>query len=178
MVKFETKFDSKVADSVNKLAFKKLTPLFIIVSALLLILGVFGIIDNESVEDMGYSIFLIAFGVLFTPLVLILTKVFTKKMNKSMHIMSDDTLETFEFYDDYFIIRQVQNDDYEAYTKGKYNHFFKVIEDNDNYYLYINQASTHVVNKKALVEGSLQELNEIFIKNIPLTKLNLIPKDN
>ena len=166
MIEFQGKFDSNVADSINKRSFKKLWWLFVLCSLVFILLGAVIAVFAEDTSDMVLGILLICFGVLFTPLVMLLTKGLQKKLNKSMPILSPDTVEIYQFYPDKLIITQRKGDEYEAMTTAKYSYLYKVEETVSTYFLYISKAQMHVVNKADLTQGTLAELNSILAFNL------------
>ena len=172
MVVFNQKFDSYITTSLNKRAFKKLLPLFVIMSLFLIVLGILLIIDEEN-PDIGYGIFLIIFGLGFFPLILLLTKVIQKNVNKSMSVLSIETTETYRFYEDHFEIEQIKGDEFKGITIAKYSYFFSIEEDKDNYYLSLSKMQSHVIRKNSLIEGSIDEFINILSRNIPQQKLKI-----
>lgn len=165
MVEFKSKFNDKVTESINKMSFKKLMPLFIILSGVFIVLGLFEFLFPEE-GSVGVGIMFILIGVLYTPLVLLLTKFVQKSINKSMSIMSDETEQTIRFDEERIEIIQIQGDKYEGITKSTYDLLYKVIETATHYFLYISRQQMFVVEKSSITEGTLQELNQILEKNL------------
>ena len=166
MIEFQGKFDSIVADSINKRTFKKLWWLFALCSLAFILLGALSVTFSEDQSDTVLGIVFICFGVLFTPLVLLLTKVLQKGLNKSMPILSADTAQIFQFYPDKIVITQRKGEEYEATTTAKYSYLYRVEETPDNYFLFISKVQSHVVNKADLVQGTIEELNAILASNL------------
>ena len=166
MVEFKSKFDASKTKALNNHTFKKLKWFFIALSLLLIIVGVIGILLREDEADMISGIVLIVFGVLFAPLVIGLTYIFQRNINKSMSILSDYTDEIYTFDEEFITITQQKGDAYFAQTKASYDYIFKIVEAKDFYFLYISKMQSHVVDKASLTQGSLEELNDYFYKNL------------
>ncbi|MDE6442120.1 MAG: YcxB family protein [Clostridia bacterium] len=172
MVEFEGKFDESVTKSLNNRTFKKLWWVFVLFSAVFILLGVCGILFREDGEDLSYGIFLIAVGVLFTPAVFLLTKILQKRVDKSMSVMSSDTTQTFQFYPDKLVISQVKQRygeeecEYQATTIARYSYLYGAEETRDTYFLRISKMQYHVVNKCDLKQGTIEELNSILSSNL------------
>lgn len=164
MVRFETKFNAEKTKQMNAFTMKRFWWLYAVCSAVFILLGVLSIIGEEP--DLVFGIFMIAFGVLFTPLCILLTMALQKRMNKSMSLLSDDTVETYVFDEERFSIKNEKGDDYKAMTVAKYSYFHKVISTPTHYMLYISSQQCHVLPKDSLVEGSLEELDKIFNHNL------------
>ena len=166
MIEFQGKFDSSTSTALNKRAFKKMWWLFVISSLVFGVIGVMLVAFPEDLSDTILGVVLICFGALFTPLVFVLTKHIQKKQNKTMHILSSDTTQVFQFYPDKLVITQRKGDEYEGVTTAKYSYLYKVEETPTTYFLFISKVQSHVVNKADLVQGTIEELNEIFIRNL------------
>lgn len=166
MIEFQGRFDSNVTNSMNKRTFKRMWWMFAICSSVFILLGALSVAFPEDSFDTGLGIFFICFGALFTPIVILLTKVLQKRLNKSMSILSPDTTEIYQFYPDKLVITQRKGEEYEAVTTAKYSYLFKVEETPSTYFLFISKMQSHVVNKADLTQGSLAELNSILSQNL------------
>ena len=166
MIEFQGKFDSSASTALNKRVFKKLWWLFVLCSLFLAVIGILGIVFAEDSDDAVLGAILIGFGVLFTPLVMLLTKAIQKKQNESMNILSPDTVQVFQFYPDKLVITQRKGDEYEAMTTAKYSYLYKVEETPSTYFLFISKVQSHVVNKADLTQGTIEELNGILATNL------------
>lgn len=172
MIEFQGKLDSNATNSINKHALKKLWWMIVLFSVVFILIGVVGILYREDDTDIGFGIIMIAFGVLFYPLVLLFTKITQKNLDKSMSVLSSDTTQTFQFYPDKIIITQEkkrfgeEESEYLATTTAKYSYFYKVEETRGNYFLRISRVQYHVVNKCDLKQGTLEELNSILSSNL------------
>ena len=166
MIEFQGRFDSSNADALNKRAFKKMWWLFIICAVALAGTGIFIVVLAEDYSDTVAGIILISFGVLFAPLVKLLTNLIQKRMNKSMNILSSDTVQVYQFFPDKLVITQRKGDEYEATTTAKYSYLYKVGETATTYFLFVSKMQSHVVNKSDLTQGTLEELNGILYTNL------------
>lgn len=170
MVEFQGRFNENVTKSLNNRTFKKLWWLFVLVSVLFIGLGLTGIFFREDNEDLSYGIFLLVTGVLFTPLVFLLTMLLQKNLTKSMSILSPDTTEMYEFFPERLIITQRKmlygEKEYESVTNTRYSYLYTVEETRDSYFLRISKMQSHVVNKADLTRGTIEELNEILAANL------------
>ncbi len=166
MIEFIGKFDENVTKNLNTHFYKKHWWLYVLCSVAFILFGVFGIFVREDNSDLALAIFLIVFGVLFTPITMLLTSVLQKNMNKSMHILSSDTVETYQFYPDKLVITQKKGDEFEAVTTTRYSYFYSIEETTDRYFLRISKSQSHVVNKADLTQGSIPELNVILHANL------------
>lgn len=162
MVIVETKFDESVAKTLNKVSLKKLGLVMGIISLLFTILGVINILDDELVSGIIW----IAAGILYIPIVIILTKVMQKKSNKTMSVLSNETIEKFQFDEEYMTIYLTKGDDYYSETKARYNYLFKALETETDFILYISNMQAHVIPKVRIIEGSTEELRELLSNNL------------
>ncbi len=172
MVEFQGKFDENATKTMNMQFFKKFSWLIVLLSLLIIACGVVTIIMSENGEDVGFGIFFIAMGALFSPLIFISTAVAQKSLNKSMSVLSADTTETYQFYPDRLIITQTKKRsgesgcEYEATTNTRYSYLYRVEETPDVYLLRISKMQAHVVRKADLTQGTIEELNEILQNNL------------
>lgn len=166
MIEFVGKFDSSVTQSLNNRQFKKLWWLFVVFSVLFVFIGVIGLLLPEDESDKIFGIVMIVIGILFTPLCFLLTKLLQKNIDKSMSILSGETIETYRFYQDKLIITQNKGEEFEAVTTAKYSYLYQVEETATHYFLKISKMQSHVVNKSNLTQGTIEELNAILSSNL------------
>lgn len=166
MVEFRTKLNADKAMAVNKSAFKRIWFVFVIFSIIFIGLGVLAILFPEDRVDFYLGVFLVVFGVMFTPLFWLLTVLLQKRMNRSMPLMSENTESVFSFDGEKVVI--VQTKDYDYYEKAvmSYRYLHKVLENKDYYFLYISKMQCHVIDKASLQQGTLEELNSYFAENL------------
>ncbi len=166
MIEFRSAIDESKTATLNKHAFKRLWWLFAIISLILIGLGIMGLVMQEDESDVVYGIFCIVFGVGITPLALLLTKFFQKRINKSAAFINPETVEIIRFDDEKMIINQSLHDVFSSVTEAKYSYIYKVIETTDNYLVYISKQLCHVIDKKSITCGSLQELDDLLYRNL------------
>lgn len=162
MIVVESKFDENVTNTMNKVAFKRSLLLFVFISAMFIALGIVNLLK----DNFYGGIFCICFGVLYFPFIILFTKIVQKKINKTSTILSQETTERYEFNDEFIVVKQQMGEEYIAEIKAKYSYLFKVLETNTDFILYISKVQAHVVPKDKIVEGSVEELKEIFNKKI------------
>lgn len=158
MIIVKTVFDESVPKALNSYALKKLNWVLWLVVIAFLALGVMEILDENTFVGI---IWLVA-AVIYYPLVLVLTKKFQKKVNQSMSVMSRETEEVYIFEEEQIEITQTKGMDYKAVVTTKYSYLYQVIEQKDNFILYISKMQAHLIPKDKIVEGSVEELQFIF----------------
>ena len=89
-----------------------------------------------------------------------------KKIDGSMSILSNDTVETYVFDENTFTITQEKGEEFRAMTQAKYSYFHKVTETATHYYMYLSKTQCHVVPKDSLKEGTFEELDGILIARL------------
>ena len=166
MIEFVGKFDGNAAKSVTQRQVKKMWWLYLFFSVLFIIVGVLGVLLPDDSSDIIFGVVMITFGVLFTPICLLLTKLLQKNLNKSMSVLSSETVETYQFYPDKLIISQHKGDEFDAVTTAKYSYLYKVEETKTHYFLKISKVQSHVVKKADLTQGTIEELNSILYSNL------------
>ncbi len=142
---------------------KKTWWIYVVFAVVCILGGVADIVLNDEVE---LGIFLIVFGVIFAPLLVLFASIGQKNSVKTMPLVSDETKETYIFDEDKVTILQQLRDDYYGSIITKYMYLFNVTETATHYFLYISRNHAHVVPKDSLVEGSLEQLNEIFLRQL------------
>lgn len=166
MVEFRSGFNSNKSKVLNKIALRRMWWLFSILSCVFILLGVLGIVFREDTSDLIFGIVMIIVGVLFTPLVIGLSFFVQKKLDKTMPILSNDTIETFTFEEDHLTITLIKGNEYESCCKAKYSYLYKAVEYKDCYVLYISKMQSHVIEKASLTQGTLGEMNTYLINNL------------
>lgn len=162
MVIVESTLDENVTKALNKASFKKLTILMLVVSLIFILLGIMNIFNDNLVGGLIWIIV----GILYMPLVILLTKINQKRINKTLSILSVETKERYEFNNEFILIQQQKGEDYSCETKAKYNYIFQALETNNDFILYISNVQAHVVPKNKIIEGSVEELREILSNNL------------
>lgn len=162
MIVFKTGLSSKTTNQLNKFTFKKIFWLFILISVLCVFMGVIGIVAGEDAEDRSVGIGLIAFGVLYAPVVWFGVRLIQKHTNKTTAYISDDTVQVFKFEEERCYIEQERGDMFKASLTAAYSYFYKVKETATHYFIYSSSAQVFVAPKADIVEGTVEELNAIF----------------
>ena len=161
MVKVQTKLNAETTKRLNKRGLKNLSWVIILFTVLFLLMGVCDIVEKDN-----FGWFYIVMGVLFFPLCLLFTKLFQKIINKSSKFLSEETTELYTFDEAYFILEQTREGIFHNTLQANYNYLFKVVEETDVWFLYISNQQAHVVPKSGVTEGTVQDLNNIFSKNL------------
>ena len=158
MIKFRTLFNENSAKQLNKHTMKKHNWGYILVSALLIALGVFQII----IENKSLGVFFILFGIIFTPLLLLVVHTSQKEINQPITLFRGETVEIYEFTEDEIHIQTNKGNEYFSLLSAKYSYLYRVEETQECYFLYISKIQSHVIDKRFLIEGSIEQLNELF----------------
>lgn len=161
MVKVESKFNDNVVKELFKRSLKKMIFVFIL-SVIIIILGAINFIE----ENTSLGAFLIIFGIIYIPILVILVKYSLKKTQKTMHVLSNDTISTYVFTEEEISINTTKNDEYQSEVRAKYSFIYRIVETKDSYLLYISYKQAHVFFKSEIVEGNVSELNHIFRMNL------------
>lgn len=169
MVKVKSVFDENITKIVNKQQLISRWWLLLLIELAFVILG-FVFLYGEEKEA---AIFLFVFAVLYIPLVLLFVVLLQKKANKSMSLMSNKTIQKFEFDENYISIIDEKGDDYYSETRAKYNLLYRVYETKESYVLYISNRQCFAFMKSSIVCGDVNELNQLFRQNL---KTNFIQK--
>lgn len=178
MVEFRGKFDERVQQSVNKRAFKTSSVIVLVFSAIILVVGIIGLIWGADKEDFVYSMYCVTFGVLFYPIYLGIYAIMRKFIKPNMTIMSATTEQQFQFFEDRFMCSQIKGEEFNDFMQAKYSVLFKVIETASQYFLYISRAQCYVINKADITAGTIEELNQIFSNNLMEKFKKLKAKEN
>ena len=166
MIEFKGKFDEKAQISVNKRSFKSASIFILIICAILLVVGIIGLIFREDAEDLGAAIYCIVLSVLCYPLFCGIYAIMLKFFKTNSKLISDSTEQQFQFFEDNFICSQKKGDEFNDVMQAKYSVLIKVIETKEQYFIYITKTSCLVINKVDLTSGTIEELNEIFVKEL------------
>lgn len=165
MVKVESKFNDNVVKELFKRSLKKMIFVFIL-SVIIIILGAINFIEENTSLGAFLIIFGIIFGIIYIPILVILVKYSLKKTQKTMHVLSNDTISTYVFTEEEISINTTKNDEYQSEVRAKYSFIYRIVETKDSYLLYISYNQAHVFFKSEIVEGNVSELNHIFRMNL------------
>lgn len=166
MIEFKSTFDSTVTKKLNFHQMKKFWWLYALFMILFIFMGAVGVITQEDESDLILGITLIVIGAVFPVLCILLTILLQRRVDKSMSILSGDTTETYQFYPDKLVITMTKGDEYEGITTAKYSYLYRVEETEENYFLLISKTQSHVVNKRDLTQGTIEELDAILSSNL------------
>lgn len=174
MVEFKTKFDEKVTDVLNKRHLSKMKTLFTIVLVVFAFLGAMMLFvayeefqeNNESaISDLIFGVVLLVIGLCYYPLTKWFAKKYQNKINSTMSLLSKETEEVYKFDEDKVFIFTTKGEDYRSAVETNYKYINNIVETSEHYFLYISKIQCHVLNKKDIVSGSIEELNQIFEKH-------------
>lgn len=163
MVKFETVFGENVVKASQKVAAKKFDAVYALIVIFCLLSSLISYFESGELLSVIPGIVLAIVLVLISKLILSAT---VKSQIKSMTLLSEQTKENYTFTYDSLEIVSVRGDEYFCTVRTKYSYLFLVEEHADFYLLYISKNQYHVVDKNGLVEGTLDELNDIFARNL------------
>ncbi len=162
MVVFKSKLNQSVLKKLNAFQLKRIKWLIIVIVLLFLGLGLFNLFYSDKIVGIVW----IVGAIIYVPLVILFTKLGIKKYAKTMSVVSDETYEEYTFDTDEIQIVTTKGDNFYSLIKAKYNYLYKVIEGKDCFILYISMNQAHTILKKDLVEGSIEELNELLRSNL------------
>lgn len=174
MVEFKSKFDEKVPEIVNQRQLGKMKSFFMIVLVLFAFLGaamLFVAFENfeedkaTAISDLIFAIVLLGVGFAYYPLTKWFAKKYQNKVNKTMSLLSKETEEVFKFDEDKIFMFTTKGDDYRSAVETNYKYINNIVETEEYYFLYVSKVQCHVLKKKDLVSGTLEELNKIFEKH-------------
>ena len=141
---------------------------FLTMGALMIGIGIDDIIEKngEAVYSFVTAAFAIAFGLGYYPFVRWLSKRNQGKINQTMSLMSNDTEEVYKFDDEKIFIYTTRGEHYRSAVETDYDYLYGVVEDEERYYLYISKVQCHVLSKKDIVSGTIQEFNALLGKKL------------
>ncbi len=161
MVKFETKLNADSTKQINKHSFARLGLVMLFFSILFIAIGLVGYFSGSDDADRAMGIAFMVFGVLFAPLVWVITLLLQKYLNKSAKYITDGTDEIYIFDDETLHIKQVSKR-MQSESTYNYDFLYKVMENATHYFLYISKMQCHVVPKNSITEGDINALNELL----------------
>lgn len=170
MIEFKTQLDINTQKVLNKFMLRKLIVIFGVFSLILIAIGVAGIVFGKDSADKIKGFVLIAIGMLFTPLLLLLNALGQKSIANTPLFLNGTIKEIYRFTQDGFEQLQKREESYFSHTKADYTYFFKVISTPTHYFMYISERQCHVIDKSHITQGTCQELDEIFARKLPVGK--------
>ena len=163
MVEVRGKFDENVLKSVNKRSFKIASIIILIFSALVLLVGIVGVVWGEDAEDLGMGIYCICLALLCYPIFCGIYAIIKKFVKPNSGLISAETEQQFQFFEDRFMCSQIKGEEFNDFMQAKYSVLFKIIETKEQYFLYLTRVQCFVINKADITSGSVDELNNILI---------------
>lgn len=177
MVRFETRLNSDVTAAINNRAQRRFKPMLKIVGFIFIVIGVLILLDAiipdaehpsnafEKSFGLAMGVFFTVFGFLYFPLVKVLSRFMQKRVDATMNIIGNDAAETFTFDENGLVIESERPGIYKSLVEASYKYLFRVEEDIDCFYLLISKVQSHVIFKKQLTEGSMQEFYGLLSTN-------------
>lgn len=166
LVEFRTVLNRDKTKALLTQSIVKLWWLFLLVSAVFAMLGVLGIIYPEDMSDVYFGIAMIVVGVLFTPLVIVISLIIQKRLDKSTTFISDDTFEVYLFDDEKITVTQTRGDEFSVTTKAKYSYFYKVEQTSTHYFLYISKMQCHIIDKASISKGTVEMFDSLLVSKL------------
>lgn len=162
MIKFRSVLNEDAANKLNSHEMRKVAIMEVVLCVSFVLAGIVFIL----IDEMGLGIFITVFGLLFPLIMTVSVKQKQKTMNKSAAIISEQTVQEFEFCDDHYTSKVQSGDVYNATSTARYCYLHKVVETKTHYFLYVSSTQAQVVDKCGLTEGSIADLNDIFARNL------------
>lgn len=162
MIQFKSKLNDEVLKSLNKNQLKKMMGPIAIISVCMIIIGIY----LYYRVDMFFGMFFILLGIIYPPMLVMVNKCAIKKNKKTMNILSDETITTYEFNEDEVSVTRCKENMFHSQATYKYSCIYKAVETKESYLLYISNHQAEVVLKKDIIEGSIEELNRILKMNL------------
>ena len=173
MVVVKTKFNEEKVKAIQSVQFAKFKKLFIVLAILLTLMGFMylavAVDEMKSNEDyvgtlVGAIVFIVI-GVGYYPFAKWINGIAQRHANKSMSLVSDETEETYKFDDDKLYIFTTKGEKYRSATETTYDYICMVTENDEYIYLFISKTQCHVIAKKDIVSGDIDELHNILKKH-------------
>jgi len=166
MIEVKSKFDKNLTKPLLRLQMRKLWWLYLIFILLFVFIGVLSFVSPETDSDKSFGIFMIVFGVLFFPLVYLLSKVFQKILNNSTKSMSAETFMYFRFNENKIYQESNRGEEYKATYECSYTLLYKAYETKSHFFMYISRMQTFIIPKKDIVTGTPEELRQILYNKL------------
>jgi hypothetical protein len=161
MIEAKGIFNSELTKPLNKLQYRRLWWFFILFPLLFILLGVLDITRGSEDEFWG-GVFYLVFGVLFLPIVFLLSHVLQKWINKSMKILSSETAYYFRIDENKIYQEMCSGENFRSTSESSYAMLYKAYETGSHFFLFISKLQTHVVPKKDIISGTPEELANIL----------------
>lgn len=166
MVEFRCKLDSDKSKALDKLAFRKLLIWCLLFGSIMIAIGVVCTIFRNDGSDLVMGIVLIIFGVLLTPVCLLVAYIIRKVNDESTTYISDETEEIYTFDEQYITLTQTTAGLYSATLKAKYPFIYKARENKNSFYLYVSKVQCYILDKSSITQCTLEEFVTLLKSNL------------
>jgi len=159
MVVINSAFTDKSVRKLNNFTVKRQLPLFIIMSAFFILLGIAGFGLKLSTY---FGIIFITMGILYIPILYLLTQVGVKSQIKSMRLLSYQHIERWTFDEQMITIEVYKNGELSGKSSNTYSEYYSAWIDKDTLYLYISKAQAHIIDLSGIEWGDINELKQLL----------------
>ena len=165
--KNETIYNSQIYNKFIKFHNNKFGNSYIFFTIIICLFLIYCIISNLIFKNIWISLLLLIFMIFFI-YYRIYRPVYNYKKTCKIYSNSKELSFTFIFYNYYFkIINKSKKN--KTYSKFYYFKLYKIIEDEEYFYLYTNKENAALINKKGFILGTEKDFRE-FIKKKCLFK--------
>jgi hypothetical protein len=187
MVRVEQSFDSRITKEINNNALKKLGWVYWVFSIILFVCGIANIYEYVIEQSSGAPLdtSTLIFGIIFTilgclffpPLAkIVIIRPLQKSINKKQPLMNGGAQMSFCFDDKEVIIDSNMGESFKDHIEADYSFIYRIEEEVASWSIFISVSQCFVVFKDKIIEGSVDELNEIFKTNMPVNKFKPLKK--
>lgn len=155
----ESSMNENDALALNRAAFKRFLWLFLLLGGVLLVVGILGLFDPE--EGSVGPILLMVFAAAVPFLGYAFTMFLARKSIRSNAAIGNDMRQRFTFTARSVIIEQ-KSAQMQSTSEYAWSMFFRAVEDKNYFYMYTSGSTSLIVNKRNVLEGSLDELTEMM----------------
>lgn len=164
IAKCSSVYDDKALLALNKVGLKKAFVPLIIFCLSFVLFGVASIF----LEDYFLGISFVIIGFLFYPIMLLCNKGSVKIQRKNSSLLNTVMRVDFNFKSDKFIAITKYFNEEEDIENRAYNLLKSVYEDNDYFYLFISNIQAHIVAKSGMQKGTIDDIRNLILRNIPI----------
>jgi len=142
----------------NRFLFKKRAlPKIIIIEVVLFVLAI-AYFFTDNYYMFGLVLFLIA----FLPFVLVISnKISVRKMYESQKLVQDNPEVEFKFDETQFEIKS-SDPFHNTQSTLAYEKLYSILQDNENFYFFLNRTNAFIIDKTTFKEGTKEELQAII----------------
>ena len=158
-MKNSTKLSKVELDALNKYA---VWGLFWKIEIAVIVIGIgMGLLLYLNNIDFGIDI--ISFAVIFAILYPIIMAILVNSTNKNQNaFVSSETINHYEFTEDYFIENTEKDGEHISMTKLTYDKFLKGIDYGKYIFLFISKAQAYIIDKDCMSVGTVEGLLELL----------------